>query len=369
MNKASEFSHSLSRWFRSLPLPLLRSLSILLIVGLFFVHSATFRQEEGFLTRQLAWLLIGVFCLVLTLQLGYRFFLGISYLLYLIFIVSLVGVALWGEVRLGAQRWISLGPFSLQPSEFAKLGMVLALANFLGSRNPWEGEWRILGVTALIVGPPFVLIMKQPDLGTALIFIPLAAALLLIWGIRYRYLIGTFLTGVLVSPLLWFLLKNYQKKRILVFLNPDLDPLGAGYTAIQSRIAVGSGGLFGKGWLHGTQSQLNFIPERHTDFIFSVIGEELGFLGSLFLLFLYGTLFYHMFEVIQRTTDMKGRLVATGVLSILVFQVLINIGMTFGLFPITGITLPFLSYGGSSLLANLIGVGLLVSVYKERSIF
>ena len=369
MQRTPEFSHSLSKWFRSLPFPLLRNLSILMMVGVIFIHSATFRTGEDFAARQMVWLLIGFFCLFLTVQVGYRFFLSVSYFLYLLFFVCLIWVSLWGEIRLGAQRWIQIGSFSFQPSEFAKLGVVLALAHFLGSRNPWEGEAKVLGLTALIAGVPFLLIMKQPDLGTALVFLPLVVALLLVWGIRYRYLISTCLAGILVSPLLWFLLKSYQKKRILVFLNPNLDPLGAGYTAIQSRIAVGSGGLFGKGWLHGTQSQLNFIPEHHTDFIFSVIGEELGFLGSCLLLFLYGTLFYHMLEILQRTTDIKGRLVAAGVLSVLFFQVLINMGMTFGLFPITGITLPFISYGGSSLLANCIGIGLLVSVHKERSIF
>ncbi len=369
MQKTFELSQSLSRWVKSLPLPLLRSLSILMVMSLFFIHSATFRTGEDFATRQLVWLLMGTVCLFLTVQIGYRFFISISYFLYLIFFICLFWVTFWGEVRLGAQRWIQIGSFSFQPSEFAKLGVVLALAHFLGSRNPWEGEGKAVGITALLVGMPFLLIMKQPDLGSATVFLPLAVALLLVWGIRYRYLVTTFLGGLFVSPLLWFLLKAYQKKRILVFLNPNLDPLGAGYTAIQSRIAVGSGGLFGKGWLQGSQSQLNFIPEHHTDFIFSVIGEELGFLGALFLLFLYGTLFHHAFEIIQRTTDIKGRLVATGVLSILFFQVMINMGMTFGLFPITGITLPFISYGGSSILANCIGIGLLASVYKERSIF
>jgi rod shape determining protein RodA len=154
-----------------------------------------------------------------------------------------------------------------------------------------------------------------------------------------------------------------------VFLNPNLDPLGSGYTAIQSKIAVGSGGLFGKGWLYGTQSQLDFVPEHHTDFIFSVIAEELGFFGSVFLLLLFGTFFYQIFQVIERTTDVKGKILCTGILAVFFFQTLINIGMSFGLFPITGITLPLISYGGSSLIANSIAIGLLVSVHKERSIF
>lgn len=356
------------RWLKSLPLPLLRNTFILMIVGVAFIYSATFRTGE-FATRQLWWILVGFGALFLTVQLGYRFFLGIANALYLAAILLLVGVFIAGEIRLGAQRWIELGPFSFQPSEFAKVASVLALANFLGSRNPWEGEGRALAVTALFIGIPMVLILRQPDLGTAMLLIPMGMILLYLWGIRLRYLVTTLLLALVSAPLFWNLLADYQKKRILVFLNPQLDPLGAGYTAIQAHIAVGSGGLFGKGWLHGTQSQLDFVPEHHTDFIFSVIGEELGFVGTLFLIVLYGTLFFQMFQVIERTTDIKGRLVAAGVLSLVFFQALINLGMSFGLFPITGITLPLVSYGGSSLVATSIALGLLVSVYKERSIF
>jgi rod shape determining protein RodA len=300
---------------------------------------------------------------------GYRFFLGISYVFYLFTIFLLVWVDVAGVVHLGAQRWIELGPISFQPSEFAKVASILALANFLGARDRWEGEGKAILATAGLVGLPFVLIMKQPDLGSAALFLPLGVVVLFVWGLRYRYLIAALLGGLLASPLVWGLLKVYQKKRILVFLNPNLDPLGAGYTAIQSKIAVGSGGLFGKGWLHGTQSQLDFIPEHHTDFIFSVIAEEFGFVGSLALLFLFGGIFYQIFQVIDRTTDTKGRLLGVGILSVLFFQVLINIGMTFGLFPITGITLPLVSYGGSSLAVNAVALGLLVSIYRERSIF
>lgn len=357
------------RWLQSLPLPLLRNALILVSLGIFFVHSATFRASGDFAARQLVWALAGVLCFFLTLHLGYRFFLGISYFLYVVFVGLLVWVLIAGAVRLGAQRWIALGPFSFQPSELAKLATALVLANFLGSRNPWEGEGRVMALTALLAGIPFLLVLKQPDLGSAALFLPMAGTALFLWGIRYRYLIATFLTGLLASPLIWGFLKDYQKKRILVFLNPALDPLGAGYTAIQSRIAVGSGGLFGKGWLHGTQSQLDFIPEHHTDFIFSVIGEELGFVGSLFLLVLYGTLLYQIFQIIERTTDQKAKILAAGILSLIFFQVLVNIGMTFGLLPITGITLPFISYGGTSLVTMSIALGLLVSVHKERSIF
>lgn len=359
----------LLKWFKSLPLPLLRNVLILMVVGVFSIYSASFRTAGGFAPRQFVWILVSFATLFLTVRLGYRFFLGISYALYVLTLGLLVWVCFAGVVHLGAQRWIEVGPFSFQPSEFAKLAIVLALAHFLGSRNPWEGEGRALGITAALVGVPVLFILKQPDLGTACLLLPLGAIVLFLWGIRYRYLIVSFLIALLASPFVWSLLAGYQKKRILVFLNPNLDPLGAGYTAIQSRIAVGSGGLFGKGWLHGTQSQLDFIPEHHTDFIFSVIAEELGFVGSLFLIVLYGTLFYQVFQVIERTTDIKARLLAAGILAFIFFQTLINLGMSFGLFPITGITLPLVSYGGSSLVATSLALGLLVSIHKERSIF
>lgn len=359
----------LLRWFRALPLPLLRNVFILMAIGILSIYSASFRSSGDFAARQLLWILISGGVLLVTIQLGYRFFLGISYALYVLAIALLVWVFFAGMIRLGAQRWIEVGPFSFQPSEFAKLATALALANFLGSRNIWEGEGRAMAVTAALAGIPVAFILKQPDLGTAAMLLPLGVVLLFLWGIRYRYLITAFLGALAVSPILWNCLAEYQKRRILVFLNPNLDPLGAGYTAIQSKIAVGSGGLFGKGWLHGTQSQLDFIPEHHTDFIFSVIAEELGFMGSLFLLVLYGTLFYQMFQVLERTTDVKARLLGAGILSLLFFQVLINIGMSFGLFPITGIPLPLVSYGGSSLVATSVALGLLVSIHKERSIF
>jgi len=357
------------RWFKLLPAPLLRNVLILIVVGMAFIYSSTFRTGENFVGRQGAWALVGLVSLVVTVVLGYRFFLSISYSLYALSLILLVVVDVVGATRLGAQRWIHLGLFSIQPSEIAKIATVLALANFLGSRNPVEEEGRtVLGSVAL-VGVPLFLIMKQPDLGSASLMIPIVAVPLFLWGVRYRYLVVTFLTGLVASPFVWNLLRDYQKKRILVFLNPQLDPLKSGYTAIQSRIAVGAGGLFGKGWLHGTQSQLDFVPEHHTDFIFSVIAEEMGFLGAASLVILYGTLFYQIIQLMERTTDVKAKLLAVGILSLFFFQVLINIGMSFGLFPITGITLPFISYGGSSLVIAFTAIGLLVSVHKERSIF
>jgi len=189
------------------------------------------------------------------------------------------------------------------------------------------------------------------------------------WGLRYRYFITAFLSLAVTAPFLWTLLKTYQKKRILVFLDPTMDPLGAGYTAIQSKIAVGSGGLLGKGYLAGTQTQLQFVPEHHTDFIFCVFGEEWGFMGAILLLGLYWLLFSSAFKIISATTDQKARLLGSGIMAMLFVQVFVNIGMTIGLMPITGITLPLVSYGGSSMISTAIALGLILSIYRERSIF
>jgi rod shape determining protein RodA len=300
---------------------------------------------------------------------SFRVFVGTSYLFYAVTVLLLAVVLLFTEVRLGAQRWIAIGPFALQPSEFAKLATVLALSNYLGTHRPWEHEKKALCIALGLAALPLALIMKQPDLGSALLFVPMIVTLLFLWGIRYRYLIGTVLVGLLGMPVLWFALKEYQRKRILVFLDPNSDPLGAGYTALQSRIAIGSGGFFGKGFLHGTQSQLDFVPEHHTDFIFCVIGEEWGYLGVLVILSGYFFLFSAVFHVIQSTTDPQARLLAAGILAMFFAQAFINIGMSFGLMPITGITLPLISYGGSSFIATAAALGLILSIYRERSIF
>lgn len=359
----------LLRWFKDIHWPVVVAFAGLVTLSLLFVFSASLHDSGNYMEKHMMWVLIATATLFLVPFLGYRTFLSISYLLYVISMIFLVWVLLAGESRLGAQRWIMLGPIVLQPSEFAKLSTLLALANFLGSNPIWDREGKVLLTATGLTVLPVLLIMKQPDLGSSIIFIPILAVLLFLWGIRYRILAFAVGTGLLLLPLGWNFLKAYQQKRILVFLDPQKDPLGAGYTALQSRIAVGSGGLFGKGYLAGTQSQLQFVPEHHTDFIFCVIGEELGYMGALLLLGLYGLLFSAIFLVMEKTTDIKAKLLAAGVLALIFSQVFINMGMSIGLLPITGITLPFISYGGSSLLMSALALGLILSIYKERSIF
>ena len=359
----------LRRFFKDTHWPFVISIVALSAIGILFIHSAVYYESGRFAVKQSCWVFLGLLVFLFVSRFSYRNFVGVSYLLYVVSLLLLAAVLVFGLAHSGAQRWLHLGPLVLQPSEFAKLATVLALANYLGSHPSWESGAHVLMVVLAMVAAPILLIVKQPDLGTSLLFIPLILVALFLWGIRYRYLITAGILGFLGIPLLWMGLKEYQKKRILVFLNPDLEPLGVGYTALQSRIAIGSGGFFGKGYLAGTQGQLEFVPEHHTDFIFCLIGEEWGYLGSLLLLVLYGVLFSSCFRVIQSTTDMKAKLLAGGVVTLLFTQVFINIGMSFGLMPITGLTLPLISYGGSSFVATAVSLGLILSIYRERSIF
>jgi rod shape determining protein RodA len=239
----------------------------------------------------------------------------------------------------------------------------------VGQRKDAMDDLKSLVVPCLLLGVPFILVLLQPDLGTALLMLPIFFAILLVGGARVKYIVWMIAIGLAGLPVFWHFLREYQKQRLLVFLNPNIDPLGAGYTIIQSKIAVGSGGLFGKGWLAGTQNQLNFLPERHTDFIFSVIGEEWGFLGALIVVFLYFVIVQKAFTIANLTSDRFGKLIATGIGVLLGFQVIINIGMTIGLMPVVGIPLPLVSYGGSSLLSTLVAIGLLLNVFMRRSTF
>ena len=274
-----------------------------------------------------------------------------------------------GHVRLGAQRWISIGSFAFQPSEFIKLSLILVLSHYVGIRRDSMRELKSLAIPCVLLGIPFVLVLLQPDLGTALLLIPVFLSIMYIGGAPVKYLLSMVAAGIAAMPFFWHVLRDYQKQRLLVFLNPNIDPLGSGYTIIQSKIAIGSGGILGKGWLSGTQNQLNFLPERHTDFIFAVVGEEWGFFGAGLLILAYFVIVNRAFIIAALTGDMYGKAVATGIAVLLSSQVLINIGMTLGMMPVVGIPLPLVSYGGSSLIATFIAVGLLVNIGIRRSRF
>ncbi|NQV04776.1 MAG: rod shape-determining protein RodA [Candidatus Omnitrophica bacterium] len=335
------------------------------IMGLLFLFSSTYPYNTEYVLRQVVWFLFGALAFMLVINVNYRKIVGVSNIFYFFTIFLLLAVLIFGSRRLGAQRWLAIGSFNIQPSEFAKLFVMLSLVQYLASHKAQHSLRNIftaLAMTAL----PFILILKEPDLGTALMLVPILFILLYTWNVPFRYLVFMIASGVLLSPLGWFLLKDYQKERLLVFMDPGIDPLGAGYTIIQSRIAIGSGGLLGKGWLSGTQNQLNFLSERHTDFIFSVAGEEWGFLGGVIVLALYYILIKRAFNIAEKTGDPCGRLLAVGIAAMIGIQVVVNLSMTMGFMPVVGLPLPLVSYGGSSLLVTIVALGLLESISIHR---
>lgn len=339
-------------------------------LGLFFLYSATPDRSlslHNVFYRQLIWFFIAFLVFWVTLWLDYKSFLNWAYLLYGINLLLLVLVLLLGRAtRLGAQRWLGVGPFAIQPSEFAKITLVLVLSRFLQGRDLNSNLLRTLGLILGFCAFPAFLILKEPHLGTALLLFFVLLILLYVAGLRLSLLIGFLTTVALLSPLGWFFLKPYQRERLLVFVNPNVDPLGSGYTIIQSRISIGSGGLFGKGWLQGTQSQLNFLPERHTDFIFSVVAEEGGFLLAGLLIFLFFLFVNRGCRIAKEAHSDQARLTAIGLTSVVALHVFVNLAMTMGFLPVVGLPLPFVSYGGSWLTSCWIAAALLLSISNER---
>jgi len=361
------------RLFRHFDKTLFSTVLVVLAIGLAAVYSATHPRSgsplENLSAKQMAWMAAGLGLVLVTITVSYQKFIDASYILYGLIIVALLLVLVLGRARLGAQRWFSIGPFAFQPSEFIKIALILVLANFAGSRRGFMKNPQSFLAALAILAVPFVLVLVQPDLGTALTMVPVFLSILYVGGADPRYLAGLVAAGIAAMPVFWHFLREYQKQRLLVFINPNCDPLGAGYTIIQSKIAVGSGGLFGKGWLGGSQGQLNFLPEHHTDFIFSVIGEEFGFLGGLALILLYFFIVHRAFRIAGLTSDMYGKAIATGIAVLIGVQAVINICMTIGLMPVVGIPLPLVSYGGSSMIATLLAIGLLLNVGMRRSTF
>lgn len=384
---------------------------LLALIGLVSVYSATYdaRASEIFF-KQLTWILAGTAVMLVIAFLPFRFMQSISYPTYLLSILMLVIVLLLGKTVSGSTSWFNLGSFRIQPSEFAKITTVLALASYLSRSDVSLRSRRGLIMTAGIVLLPVALIMMQPDFGTAVIYGGMSFAMLY-WGGASRFtliavvapfaaalaaLLGTtaFLIVIAVFGVLIYVtrehllvaavvfslmvligisvqfiydgLRPYQQKRIDTFLDPGADPLGAGYNILQSKVAIGSGGLIGKGYLHGSQTQLNFIPEQWTDFIFCVPGEEFGFLGAATVLFLFTVLLARGITLSAMVKSRYGSYVAVGLSAILATHVFVNIGMALGLFPVIGVPLPFLSYGGSALLTSMIIVGILMNLYTNR---
>jgi len=342
-------------------------------LGILMIYSATHANPGDnngdpffFVKRQFIWLILGLVAMFGMMTIDYQVFSRWSKKIYYFNLFLLVAVMVMGRTSLGAQRWIEIGPFALQPSEFAKIFIIITLATHLEGKIGQLKTLKDLLPALLHVGIPMIFIMKQPDLGTSLVFMAIFFGMIIAAGVEWKPFAILCGLGTAIMPLFWHVLKDYQKKRLLVFLDPNVDPTGAGYHIIQSKIAIGSGGIFGKGLFGGTQSQLNFLPEHHTDFIFAVVGEELGLLGAIFLLSLYFIIVWRGIKIASEAKDSFGTLLAVGVISMLTFHVLVNIGMTSGIMPVTGIPLPFMSYGGSALLTNMMAIGILLNVCIRR---
>ena len=317
--------------------------------------------------KQLIWYGGGLVVMVGCFLFDYKQIERLATVIYLLSVSSLVAVLFFGKYVGGSKRWLPMGPFSLQPSEMAKVAVIIILARYFAKLINSDGlTLRDLAVPAILTALPFGLIVRQPDLGTAMVIALIAAAMTLFAKIERRTLSWLVTTFTMLVPLVWLFLRGYQKQRILTFLNPDRDPLGAGYHIIQSKIAIGSGMLTGKGFLKGTQNALSFLPEQHTDFIFSVLAEEWGLIGSLTLIILFLIIIAWGLSIAGRCRDPFGTLLSVGVTAMITWQVLINIGMVMGLMPVVGVTLPFVSYGGSSIITMMMGIGLLMNVSMRR---
>ena len=315
---------------------------------------------------QLYAIVLGLIAMAVMLSLDYRTFTDKSHLIYIGVLALLLYVMFFGTVQMGARRWITFGGFNLQPSEFAKIGVALILAKFFGENHGTPG-WSDLTIGGALTLIPLALIAKEPDLGTAVTLLPVLAAVAFLAGMRMRVLGLLVVCLLLAAPVAWkFGLEDYQRTRISTFLDPSQDARGAGYQQIQARITVGSGGLSGKGFRHGTQGRLRFLPVAHNDFIFSVLAEEQGFAGVLFALGLYLFVILRALEAARLAKDRLGSCLVLGVLASFTFQVVYNITMSAGLAPVKGLTLPFMSYGGSSMIATLAGFGLILNVRMRR---
>jgi rod shape determining protein RodA len=346
----------------------------LVAIGLLSVMSTSYagsnRSIDPIVTRQLIWVGVGIVAMLTALLFDYRALTTYAYPLYVVTIILLIAVALAGHSTGGSRRWINLGVIRFEPSELAKLAVVLVMVRYLREEPP-KGGWHLrqMIIPGLMLAVPVGLVLKQPDLGTALILMLVTITLMVVSGLNWRTMLALGLVALLAAPLSWHYLKPYQRQRLVSFIDPRADPLGSGYHIIQSEIAIGAGGAWGEGFMKGTQARLNFLPEEKTDFIFSVFAEEFGLAGSLLLLGLYASVIARGAWIARRTRDRFGALLAVGIVAIVFWQVVINVAMTSGMLPVVGIPLPLVSYGGSSLLTMMAAVGLLMSINARRYTF
>ncbi len=335
---------------------------LIALLGLVTLASAA--PDQTYVTRQAVWFAVGLVGCVVVFWLGGARLEKLTLPLYLVTLVLLVAVLVFGEEINGAKRWLDLGPARVQPSELAKVAIILVLGRYLS--QPTTRGWLSYLVVAGVVGVPFGLVLLGPDLGSALVIAAIGVGMLFVRGIPTRVIVAGLALVLVAVPLVVPRLAPHQQARITAFLNPDADPQGSGYQVNQARIAIGSGGLTGKGWRQGTQTQLDFIPFKHTDFIFPVLAEELGFVGSAFVLALFALLFWRLAVMAMECPRPRDQLVISGVLAYLGFQTLVNVGVSLGLAPVTGLTLPIVSYGGTNLVITLAVLGLALMVHRDR---
>jgi len=352
-------------------------LLLLILIGTTSVlnlYSATYAIREAggsqIFMKQIYWFLIGFAVLLVMTTWDYHLLERVAYPAYIISLVLLVLVLAVGKVHSGSQRWLTFGGISFQASELAKIVLVITLAKYFGEHGDFtEYRLRDLWQPFLLITLPCLLILKQPDLGTALILVVVSFSIILFVKVNWKSLLILILSFLVAAPFLWFSLKAYQQKRILTFLSPDMDPLGAGYHINQSKIAIGSGLFWGKGFLKGTQTRLHFLPEQHTDFAFSVLAEEWGFVGALLVLLLYLFLILWGINIAKTSKDKFGSILALGLVAIIFWQLVINVSMAIGLLPVVGIPFVMFSYGGSSLVSAMAGMGLLMNISMRRFMF
>ncbi len=337
------------------------------LTSIIFIHSAMYATRSvNYWHKQMFWVLIGIAVLLIVLCLDYHSYIDYSKILYALAIGSLIYVLIFGKTIHNTKGWVGFGAFNIQPAEFVKVVVIIALAKYFSNSENDSLTLTELFIGGLIVFLPITLVLLQKDVGTALSFVPILVAMGYCGGIKKKVVIATLLLGVVLTPVVWFSLKGYHRERIKSVLDPSHDVQGIGYQAAQAKIAIGSGKLLGKGIKQGSQSRLGFLPGRHTDFIFAVLTEETGFLGGGLVLLLYYFVVLRLVRIAKEAKDRLGTMIIAGLLSILLFHVMINIGMVLGLVPIIGIPLPFLSYGGSSLISNFWAIGFALNIGMRK---
>ncbi len=356
------------RTLPSLDLNFIGTALVIAAVGCLLVYSATYFTDPALNTfrKQVLWVGIGIALMILFMVIDYHILFDVAPILYGIGIVLLLYLLIWGRMTANIKAWIHIGGFQFQPSEFMKIFTALMLARYFDSNDRAYLDLRSFLIVMGIIGLPVGLIMMQPDFGTATTFFPLVAVAMFFGGIRLRIWAAMILIVAIAVPLGWTQLMPYQKERILTFLNPERDPLGRGYQVTQAKIAIGSGGIHGKGFRNGTQARLEFLPARHTDFIFAVLGEEWGFIGVVIVLGLYLFLITQAMNFAKHARDRGGTFLVICLISFIIFHVLINVSMQIGVLPTTGIPLPLISYGGSSTMMFFIAIGLIANVDMRR---